>query len=63
MAIVNLKKSEVVEKNTTAASTYLGGPESASIEIPLSDPNLLSKFKKIKKFRIVPNFFFSLYNT
>ena len=41
--------------------TYLGGPESASIEIPPFRPFLWSKFSKIKyfkKFRIAPNFFF-----
>ena len=36
MATANLNKSEELVTNTT-------GPESVSIEIPLSDPNLLSK--------------------
>ena len=43
-------------------STYLGGPESASIEIPPFRHFLWSKFSKIKifkKFRIAPNFFFA----
>ena len=41
--------------------TYLGGPESASIEIPPFRPFLWCKFQKIKnfkKFRIAPKFFF-----
>ena len=44
-------------------STYLGGPESASIEIPPFGPFLWCKFPKIKifkNFRIAPNFFFAL---
>ena len=44
-------------------STYLGGPESASIEIPPFGPFLWSKFSKMKifkKFRIAPKFFFAL---
>ena len=43
--------------------TYLGGPESASIEIPPFRPFLWSKFPKIKiskNFRIAPKFFFAL---
>ena len=44
MARANLNKSEDLVTNTTQhQSTYLGDPESTSIEIPLSDPNLLSK--------------------
>ena len=46
-------------------STYLGGPESASIEIPPFTPFLWCKFSKMeifKNFRIAPKFFF-LYNT
>ena len=41
-------------------STYLGGPESASIEIPPFRPFLWSRFLKIKIFKIFrndPNFF------
>ena len=44
-------------------STYLGGPESASIEIPPFRPFLWCKFPKIKifkNFRIAPKFFCSL---
>ena len=44
-------------------STYLGGPESASIEIPPFRPFLWSKFSKIKIFKnfwIAPNFCFAL---
>ena len=42
-------------------STYLGGSESASIEIPPFRPFLWCKFSKteiFKKFWIAPNFFF-----
>ena len=42
MARANLKKSVWLVTNTTTAPN-LRGPESASIKIPLSDPNLLSK--------------------
>ena len=44
-------------------SAYLGGPESALIEIPHFRPFLWSKFSKIKnfkKFLSAPNFFFPL---
>ena len=44
-------------------STYLGGPESASIEIPPFRTILWCKFPKIKifkNFRIAPKFFFAL---
>ena len=44
-------------------STYLGGPESASIEIPPFRPFLWCKFSKreiFKKFWIAPKFFFAL---
>ena len=44
-------------------SIYLGGPESASIEIPPFRPFLWSKFSKIKNFknfRIAPKIFFAL---
>ena len=44
-------------------STYLGGPESASIEIPPFRSFLWSKFSKIKifkNFRITSKFFFAL---
>ena len=44
MARANLNKSKIVSTFTTTASKYIPKrPESASIEIPLSDPNLLSK--------------------
>ena len=49
------EKSEKIVKNA-----YLGGPESASIEIPLSDSNLPGKSQKIKNFRIALKFFFAL---
>ena len=48
---------------TQHQSTYLGGPESASIEIPPFGPFLWSKFSKMKifkNFRIAPKFFFAL---
>ena len=47
MATANLNKSEDFVTNTTSASkyTYLGGPESASIEIPPFRPHFL-KFQK-----------------
>ena len=55
VATANLKK-----KLGVGDKYYLGGPESASIEIPPLDPNLLSKFQKIKEILKCSEFYFAL---